>query len=259
MLSFNRRAAFNRSTSTFFSGNVNLSITSEVAALIAVSTFNGNAKLKLSAENKSMNVLNSFSGSANFTLFASGVMNKSVSFTGNAQLSLYASGSIIRLRNLATPQNRAIANLFIFSAGAMSTSSSFLGNANLAIYSLAKLTAIKSFEGESNLSLFASGTINVIRGFRGSANLELYTTSEGFNTFRLEYISLPNLILKKGDELVINIENKTITLNGQNAMRYLTRESDFFLFNPSENTIEFKNDTKGGETDIRILWKDAWL
>jgi hypothetical protein len=50
----------------------------------------------------------------------------------------------------------------------------------------------------------------------------------------------------------------TVTMNGQNIMRFVDRESEFFEFNPGNNEVTFETTTANGRVDMRVLWKDRW-
>ena len=59
-----------------------------------------------------------------------------------------------------------------------------------------------------------------------------------------------------GDELIIDTEHMTVTLNGANIIDRVSDDSAFFKLQPGENDII----VEGGTTaDVKILWKDRWL
>ena len=59
-----------------------------------------------------------------------------------------------------------------------------------------------------------------------------------------------------GDELIIDTEHMTVTLNGVNIVDRVSDSSVFFKLMSGVNDII----VEGGTTaDIRILWKDRWL
>ena len=59
-----------------------------------------------------------------------------------------------------------------------------------------------------------------------------------------------------GDELIIDTEHMTVTLNGENIIDRVSDDSAFFELEPGENDII----VEGGTTaDVKILWKDRWL
>ncbi len=59
-----------------------------------------------------------------------------------------------------------------------------------------------------------------------------------------------------GDELIIDTEHMTVTLNGANIIDRVSDDSAFFKLQPGENDII----VEGGTTaDVKVLWKDRWL
>ena len=136
---------------------------------------------------------------------------------------------------------------------------SFTGNSHIEIISAAYIIAIRNLEGISYLKLTSRGYINIIRSLEGDTYIVLLSNSEEFFTFRLESIDLTNLVLRVGEELVINTDEKTVMVNGINVMRYLHRNSEFFNFNPNENEVTFLSGNNNNLVQLRLLWKDAWL
>ena len=136
------------------------------------------------------------------------------------------------------------------------------GNADIQLAMDGRLTRARLFEGNMDIVLSTEGRIVRARHFKGGAVIVLAASmTEAFNTFRYEIISLtqPGFIFRPGDELMIDMDNMTVTLNGQNVMRFVDRESEFFLFNPGNNEVTYTSTTTAGRVDIRLLWKDAFL
>lgn len=67
------------------------------------------------------------------------------------------------------------------------------------------------------------------------------------------------LVLAPGDELVINTEDMTVTLNSQNAIEYFSVDSDFFNLLTGENKIVYSDTSSIRNVLVDILWKDRWL
>lgn len=67
------------------------------------------------------------------------------------------------------------------------------------------------------------------------------------------------LILKPGDELVINTCEMTVTINGQNAMEFFAADSEFITLLNGENTIEYNDGSGARKISFDIIWKDRWL
>lgn len=73
----------------------------------------------------------------------------------------------------------------------------------------------------------------------------------GVNT---EVIGFTGLTLSAGDELIIDTDNMTVTINGENAIMYLADSSTFFTLSAAD-IIRYEGT---GTADIRLLWKDRW-
>lgn len=74
-----------------------------------------------------------------------------------------------------------------------------------------------------------------------------------------QVMRLDGLILKPGDELVINTCDMTVTLNGQNAMEYFSADSEFITLLNGLNTLEYNDGSNSREISFDIIWKDRWL
>jgi len=181
---------------------------------------------------------------------------KSVLLHGNIGIQLKAAGQIN-----ATKAFDGEAALNLSTMGKLTYSANFIGSVGLFLCADGALVRTQNMEGHAATSLVADGVIIRAQNISGSTLLMLTAASRtGFNTFRYEQIYLPNLVIRQGDELVIDTDSMTVTLNGQSVMRFLSRDSEFFLLNPSDNEITYE--AAGGnnsEAEIRILWKDAWL
>jgi phage-related protein len=92
----------------------------------------------------------------------------------------------------------------------------------------------------------------------GSIPMALTFIGEGFNNFITEFIYLSGLQFRPGDEIIIDTTSMTVTNNGQNIMRFVHRDSEFFLLNPGNNEISYQT-AATSSVNMRILWKDAWL
>ena len=73
-----------------------------------------------------------------------------------------------------------------------------------------------------------------------------------------EFVELNNIILRPGEELVINTCDLTATIGGRNAINLLTNGSDFFDFFIGENDITIRAENATGIT-VDTYWKDKWL
>lgn len=67
------------------------------------------------------------------------------------------------------------------------------------------------------------------------------------------------LVLRPGDELVIDTCEMTVTVNGINQMRYTSQDSDFFNLLRGNNEIVYTDGSSSRRVSIDILWKDRWV
>lgn len=67
------------------------------------------------------------------------------------------------------------------------------------------------------------------------------------------------LVLRPGDELVINTGDMTVTLNGKNAMEFFAADSEFITLLNGENIIEYNDESGTRNISFDIIWKDRWL
>ena len=122
----------------------------------------------------------------------------------------------------------------------------WLATANAETDASAAVKIIRHLNGAVEAVAEARGVI--IRVVLPSAIAEAESSSVG------DYI--PGLTMTAGDELIIDTEHMTITLNGANVIDLLSDDSEFFKLKPGENDII----VEGGTTaDIKVLWKDRWL
>lgn len=77
--------------------------------------------------------------------------------------------------------------------------------------------------------------------------------------FGIEIISLPNLVLKPGQEFIIDTDNMTATIDGQNAIYLLSDDSAFFFLAQGENLITYMDGSGNRQANLKVMWKDRWL
>lgn len=133
------------------------------------------------------------------------------------------------------------------------------GKASLKLGSLTDGTIIKYSTASAVLTM--SGAANgakVLIVDAGAATLVMLTEANhqisGEQVMRFE-----DLVLKPGDELVINTRDLTVTLNGLNAMEYFAADSEFITLLNGENTIEYNDESGARKISFDIIWKDRWL
>lgn len=59
-----------------------------------------------------------------------------------------------------------------------------------------------------------------------------------------------------GDELIIDTEHMTVTLNGANIIDRVSDDSAFFKLQPGRERYYRRG---RHDADVKILWKDRWL
>jgi len=173
---------------------------------------------------------------------------------GSIELNLYTSA----ITRVAQAFNGDIAiNLVV--TGDNNHAASFNGEAFFVIDAGGEKNRAKSFSGEISINLSTNGDMIRGRTFAGNIPIALTVTGLGFNNFITDHIHLSGLRFRSGDELIIDTDNMTVTQNGQGIMRFVDRDSEFFLINPGINEVVFRSTGTNNQADMRILWKDAWL
>jgi len=72
-------------------------------------------------------------------------------------------------------------------------------------------------------------------------------------------IALEGLTLAVGDELIINTIDMTVTVNGQNGMKYFSPYSEFFALLNGANTLIYSDTVAARKINFDVIWKDRWL
>jgi hypothetical protein len=92
--------------------------------------------------------------------------------------------------------------------------------------------------------------------FSGTAVAEANASGAGVATYGQEVMTILGVNMVPGDELVIDTEHMTVTLNGENIIDRVSDDAVFFKLMSGINDIT----VEGGTTaDVRIVWKDRWL
>lgn len=169
-----------------------------------------------------------------------------------------------------TPYNRAPYNRkarFVFEWTATANAESGSGGAVLIIRYLSG-----EAEGETSSSgvvvrvLLPSGTAEAVaeavgdyirtRFFDGVAEAISNASGTGVSTYGQEVLTVAGVNMVAGEELIIDTEHMTVTLNGVNIVDRVSDSSVFFKLMSGVNDLI----VEGGTTaDIKILWKDRWL
>jgi len=181
--------------------------------------------------------------------------DRSVYFFGNASLTIGTAGHISTISTL-----QGEVGVRLTAAGQLNHSAGLSGSASVEFDASGFLIRSLPYGGYAAIRLSAAGQVLRIRIIEGGAASVIFTVvSGGFNTYRYEHLKLPDLTVRVGDELIINTDLMTVTLNGQNAIPYLSRDSEFYLFNPNENDVIYTSGNPNDRVDIRILWKDQYI
>jgi hypothetical protein len=90
----------------------------------------------------------------------------------------------------------------------------------------------------------------------GETEAVTYANGSSLSTYGQEVLTIEGVNMNAGDELIIDTEHMTVTLNGVNIVDRVSDASVFFKLKDGVNEIV----VEGGTTaDIKILWKDRWL
>ena len=73
--------------------------------------------------------------------------------------------------------------------------------------------------------------------FPEESNAISESNAKSADIYGIDIISLPDLVLKPGQELIIDTDNMTVTLDGQNAIHLLSDDSVFFFLAQGEDLV----------------------
>lgn len=133
------------------------------------------------------------------------------------------------------------------------------GMSALMLRSTSNATNIKNSGGSTTLILDSKGSpTKIYYGVLDISNIQLQTKCE-HTLAGEESIKLSGLILKPGDELVIDTCEMTVSVNGQNMMKFVSDDSEFFSLLPGDNEIIYTDGVTTRKVSIDILWKDRWV
>lgn len=162
--------------------------------------------------------------------------------------------------------NRIDIDEFIWSAEAFGQSGAaayiivtrrLTGNASAVGSASGDIVRIFAMQGDISAESVGIGRIIRIRSFSSEVEAISYAKATGLVSYGTEILAFSDdLTLQPGDELIIDTDAMTVTLNGENAVAYVTDDSIFFKLAPGDSTLNFAG---GDQADIRILWKDRWL
>jgi hypothetical protein len=174
--------------------------------------------------------------------------------------------------------NRHGYNLSKFNAGTGQGGASAAG-----IFSLAaagKGGRIRRSSGVCALSLGVSGKPTGVKFARAALSLSLGVSGKptrrvspaaspaffslgaqaNYYAYGTEEIAFDGLVLRSGDELVIDTDLMTVTLNGVNIARYVRMNSQFINLLAGSNILVYQDKSGATRTaNVRVEWKPRWL
>ncbi len=114
--------------------------------------------------------------------------------------------------------------------------------------------------GVENIKINANAKENVLINMYDSIgkNIKVFSNASSQVT-REEEIYLPDLVLRAGQELIINTCDLTIAVDGQNVINYLDNSSVFFELVPNDNTIIYEDSSGSRNVEIDIIFKDKYV
>jgi len=84
-------------------------------------------------------------------------------------------------------------------------------------------------------------------------------TAQAVSVFRVDTLSLPQIVLGPGQELIIDTDNMTVTVDGQNAIHLLSDDSVFFLLAQGEDIITYADNSDSRSINFKTMYKNRWL
>ena len=151
----------------------------------------------------------------------------------------------------------AVANATAESGGALLIIRYFDGAAVAETTASGEIVRIALF-AEAEADAVAEALAEYIRTIFQTARADAVSTASGLavSTYGSVTMVIEGVNMEPGDELIIDTEHMTVTLNGINIVDRVSDESFFFKLMPGDNDII----VEGGTTaDVKILWKDRWL
>jgi len=208
-----------------------------------------------------VNAAKSYLGTSDLRLETAGRVNKSVAVSGDSCLKLKAFGRVNVTRGFVGASDWRLS-----AGGHLSWAVNFAQPIDLFLETEGAVIRSQPFEGASDWRIFTRSAIVRARHYSGKSPWVLRVSRTPFFTFVYHHIELTGLTLRPGEELVVDTDRMTITINRQNAIRFLTADSEFFLLHPSPsaeltfpNEITYTGTPAANAADIRILWKDVFL
>jgi hypothetical protein len=176
--------------------------------------------------------------------------------------------------------NRSAYNKTNFNRINAGASGNISSNALLSFSSAAEAGRIRKAGADSNISFGmtinatrivpihpATAEISLGTSCKLQKRVSVYSSADislGMQTvyyaFGVEELSLRGLVLGPGDELVIDTDLMTVTLNGVNVTRYVNGNSKFIKLLAGNNTLVYQDGSGlSREAAVRVEWKARWL
>lgn len=133
------------------------------------------------------------------------------------------------------------------------------GISSLAMNQFTEGTIVKYDKSISDLVLNSYGEGNKVFIVVSDISNMTMTTEANQSLAGESIITLEDINLKPGDELIINTCDMTITINGQNAMEYFSDDSEFFNLLSGLNTLIYSDSNSSRNISFDVIWKDRWL
>ena len=174
---------------------------------------------------------------------------------GNIALTFDASGKM----GVAQALISSAIEISICSTGEIQRAAHLAGEIAISVEASGVKGRAKYFSGSIEIALNIDGNMTRGRTSAGNITIALALAGRGFSNFITDYVHIENIQFRPGDEIIIDMDSMTVTQNGINIMKFVHRDSEFFLFNPGSNDITYQTTDADSHVDMRILWRDARL
>ena len=84
-------------------------------------------------------------------------------------------------------------------------------------------------------------------------------TIKAAEVFGVSVISLADIVMKPGQELIIDTENMTATIDGENAIHLLSDDSEFFFLAQGDDIITYTDNSGSRNINLKVMWKNRWV
>ena len=151
-----------------------------------------------------------------------------------------------------------VASMHMTSIGSCFADKSMSATAHLRAETLGTCIRFRPFDGKAEMAMTTEGSLIRFKFVSSEVDMVMNASALGYRTYGTKQLELQNINLHVGDEVIINTDDMTVTVNGQNAVSFLSNDSDFFKLKPGENFVSISG-SAGAVADAYIIWKDRWL